>query len=152
MIFEDSLKLIKPLNNSHYIPEFEYCFKLFITPYYNSLIFMKEMHCAFFYKLALKKALMNENGYLETYEAHIRRNGFFILQLFVGINMAFAIVLSFSFLLLNFYFVIFILLISLPFKLYPLKFILGIGFSPPKNKKKYLYLIRHLIKLYLTII
>ena len=129
MIFEDGLKLIKPLNTADYLPKFEDCFQVFIIPIYNLLYFMKEMHGSFFYKLTIKKAKPEQSGYLENYEDYIQRNSYFILQLVAGINIAFAIILSIPLTLVNIYFNIFILIISIPFKLYPLKYILGIGYE-----------------------
>ena len=128
-LFEDSLRLINPYNNHQDVIFFKDCFTVFIIPGINLLYFMKEMHCAFFYKLGIKNDITGYNGDIHNYEYHIQRNSFNILALFVVINILFALVLSISYIILNTYFIIFILIISLPFKFYPLKYILGIGYA-----------------------
>jgi len=131
MLFKESLKYIKPVNNKDYIKDYEEDFKIFIIPAYNLLHFIKKIHFTFFYNLAIKKAESKKSGFLESYGAHIRRNKNFIFQLFLGVNIAFAIVLSIPFIIINIYFNIFILIISIPFSFYPLKFILGLGYTVP---------------------
>ena len=130
LFFQDAVRLINPVDDvDDYIPRFEDCFKIFIVPGFNLLYFIKTIHVAFFYKLTINKAELKENGYLQNYELYIQRNSYFILQLFVGINMAFAIVLCIPFLLLNIYFIFFIIIISVPFKFYPLKYVLALGYD-----------------------
>ena len=127
MIFQEGFRYINPYKET-YIPDFKESFKKFIIPVFNFLYFTSEIQCAFFYKLTTNNAEIRESGYLENYEGYIQRNYYFILQLVVGINAAFAIILSLSYILFNIYFIIFMLVISLPFKFYPLKYIIGIGY------------------------
>ena len=127
MIFQEGFRYINPYQET-YLPPFEKSFKKFIFPVYNFLYFTAEIQTAFFYKLSTNSAKIRENGYLENYEVHIQRNHYFILELVVGINIAFAIILSLSYILFNIYFIIFMIIISLPFKFYPLKYVIGIGF------------------------
>ena len=128
MFFQDGLRLIKPYNEV-YITTFEKSFRIFIIPVYNLFYFLKELHGFLFYKLSLKNAKPHSNGSLEIYENHIGGQGYFVLHLFAGINILFGITISIPFILLDIYSTIFILIISVPFKLYPLKYILGIFFN-----------------------
>ena len=125
--FQDGLRLINPIGaENDYKPKLKKSLFYFLIPGVNLLFFMAEMHIALFYKLAVKN---NEGSeYLSNYEDHIKRN-YIILQITVGIDIAFSVVLTFSYILLNIYFIIFLTIISLPFKLYPMKYYMGIAYG-----------------------
>ena len=59
------------------------------------------------------------------YENRIKSSSFVFILFFV-INALFAIVLSISYILINFYFLLIMWIISLPFKLVPIKYWAGI--------------------------
>ena len=127
--FQDGLRLINPIDpENDYKPKLRKLLFYFFIPGLNLLLFMAEIHVALFYKLSLKNDEDSGSGYLSNYEEHFKRN-YIILQIIVGIDIAFSVVLTFSFILLNIYFIIFLTIISLPFKLYPMKYYMGIAYG-----------------------
>ena len=88
---------------------------------------MATMHTQLFYKMSLSNR-EDHDGYVENYEDHYNRN-YTTLQILVGIDIAFSIVLTFSYVLLNIFFIIIMLIISILFKFYPMKYYIGIAYG-----------------------
>ena len=122
--FKDGLRLINPVGEG---TDFDLYLFFFLIPGINLLFFMATMHTHLFYKLSLSNKKVN-NRFLITYYNHLKRNKM-IFQILVGIDIAFSVVLTFSYVLLNIYFIIIMLIISIPFKFYPMKYLFGIGYS-----------------------
>ena len=93
------------------------------------LFFIDEICVSFFYKLTLKNTLRSDSYYELNYEDNVQKNYYFVLQLLVVINIAFAVMLSIPYILLSIYFIIFLLVISIPFKNYPVKYFIGIAYG-----------------------
>ena len=81
-----------------------------------------------FFIINYLKNVEKNDGYYGIYEGAIKKSHclFFCI---VGFNVAFAFALSISFLILDTYLKILILLISFPFKMYPIKYYFGIMFE-----------------------
>ena len=94
--------------------------------YFKFYVFCSVFLCRFYYKLLGKNA-KGQNGYLIIYEGPIKNTSLFFT--FIGFNSAFAFFLSIPFLIIDYYLKTLILLISLPFKLYPLKYYFGIMYE-----------------------
>ena len=128
--FQDGLRLINPTHIENDYPQsFRGALFYFLIPGYNLLFFIETIHIAFFYKLGIKNyELKKNNGYITDYENRINNN-YTILQIVVVFDVGLSILLTFSFILLNIYFIIFMLIISLPFKLIPMKYYMGIAYG-----------------------
>ena len=89
----------------------------YLIPFLNSV-----------YTIACISALLFYKMYLEDYYCYENRlkKSCFIFELFFVINSLFAIVLSISYIIINFYFLLIMWIISFPFKLIPIKFWAGI--------------------------
>ena len=126
----DGLRLIAPLSEKDYPPNFDETLKFFLIPGINLLFFMATMHISLFYKLSVKndKNKKNDNGYLLNYELRYNKC-YTTLQILVGIDIAFSIILTLPYVLLNLYFIVIILIISIPFKFYPMKYYMGIAYG-----------------------
>ena len=126
--FQDGLRLINPIAPDHDYPQdYDQSLTYFLIPGLNLLFFMATMHTELFYKLSLSNDL-GHNGYLRNYEDRYKNN-YTTLQILVGIDIAFSLVLTFCYLLLNIYFIIILLIISIPFKFYPMKYYMGIAYG-----------------------
>ena len=124
MIFQDGFTYI---NGS---ADEEYNFKeniIFLCPIIGFMYFAALFSIAFFYKLKVKDKNVNEE-YYGIYEDEIKdsENNFCKFETIVGLNIGLTFVLSFTFLILDIYFKILFILISLIFKGYPFKFYFGI--------------------------
>ena len=89
---------------------------VYLIPFLNLVFTIACISALLFYKMHL-------DGHY-CYENRIKTGCVF--ELFFVINALFAIVLSISYILLNFYFLLIMWIISLPFKLIPIKFWAGI--------------------------
>ena len=105
--------------------------KYFFIPFAYFLFFIAVIQIAFFYKSKFmkpkKKENDNDNDFLYVYEEHIKKR-IYVFILFLVFNILFSIILYIPYLLLYIYFKTFLILISIFFKFYPLKFFLGIIF------------------------
>ena len=130
LFFQDGLRLIDPINPEHdYKPEFRKCIFFFLIPGANLLFFIATIHIQFFYKLSIKNYDLTENnGYIENYENRFKDN-YTILQTLVVFDIGLSALLTFPFLIINIYFIIFMIIISLPFKLIPMKYYMGIAYG-----------------------
>ena len=124
---EDGLRFINP--NGHHYSEFTKILKFFLIPGFHLIFLIFQIHIEFFYILATKKARNNNNkNYLLSYGEQMERN-YTLFQVFIGFDVASSILLTFVFLLLNIYVIVFLLIISIPFRLYPMKYYMGIFFG-----------------------
>ena len=97
--------------------------KYFIIPLVSAIYFIGLVSACFFYKLYLANKESN-NGYISNYEGRLKKN-ILIFKLVIAINVAFAIMLSIPLFLYDIYFKIFLILISLFSKNYPMKYYFG---------------------------
>ena len=102
-----------------------------LFPYLNSLVFFGGLHI-YIYKWKTNVKTIGYNGkedflrfedYLKGDELHLN-----IFILIAGFDIFTVIFLSIPFLFLDIFFTILLILISIPFKFYPLKYLFGIGF------------------------
>ena len=98
-------------------------FFIFFIPIISFLYFIARIETSFFYKLAMKKEI-DKNGNLCVYIDHLEQK-----NKVITINIIFSIILVIPFFLINIYFILLSLLISAPFRLKPLKFIIGLIFG-----------------------
>ena len=118
------------VNDYHYQPKFKEHLLLALTPVLNLIFFMGGIHTAI-YKLDTKMVFEdNKDDYLN-FEQYIKgcgnRRDFFILIVALDIG-ATIILATIPFLILDIISTILIVIISIPFKFYPLKYLFGIGF------------------------
>ena len=127
--FQIGFDLINPIDREHYYGhDFHKALIFYFIPGINLLFFIAEMHVSLFYKLGLKNYKPKKyNKYIKDYELRYKKN-YKTLQILVGIDIAFSIALTFSYILLNLYFIIILTIISLPFKLYPMKYYISIAY------------------------
>ena len=120
MLFQDGYSLIKPERYDD--PDDYYSFlKIFFIPIVSFMSFVAYFSATFFYKLYLK----NEGSTCESiFYKNDNHGRFFLTEIVVNVGIAF--VLSIPFLIIDIYFKILLLIISLPFKNYPLKYYFGI--------------------------
>ena len=72
----------------------------------------------------MKNTILRDDGILPSYKNHLNKK-----DLVITINIIFSCILAIHFLIINIYTILLVLLISVPFKLIPLKIILGIAFG-----------------------
>ena len=94
---------------------------IFLIPFVNLVYIIACISTLLFYKLNLKYKDDNHE-----YEYRLKDKCFFTFEIFFVLNCLFAIVLSISYILINIYFLLFLWLISFPFKLIPIKYVAGI--------------------------
>ena len=127
MFFQDGFRFINHQREERgYYIKYSEAFKIFIIPFYSLLVFIYVIHYSFFYKLRLKK---RKGSYPRDYEGFMGNHHDDMLIIFIVINVAFAIMIAVPFVLLHSYLIIFLLVISLPFKNYPLKYFIGIAYA-----------------------
>ena len=130
MFLKEGFRFISPMGDdieSHY--SFKSGFIIFIIPFINLLFFIAMLQVSLFYSLILKGAIPNEHSYAIDYENNMRKNHYFVLPLFATINCLTAVLLSINYILLYTYFTIFLLIISIPFKNYPVKYFIGMMYA-----------------------
>ena len=122
---QDGFSVINPKNPKD--GEIGWRIKIFLTPILSFMYFVAYFSIVFYYKLSIANVEKND-GYYGIYEGAIKKSHclFFCI---IGFNVAFAFALSISFLILDTYLKILILLISFPFKMYPIKYYFGIMFE-----------------------
>ena len=123
IILKDTSVYINPTNEETR-KYFKKYLIIFLIPIVNFLYFVARIQCSFFYKLAMKNSKLEEHGYLTTYVNHLDKK-----DLFITINIIFTSFLVIPYFIMHIYIILFILLISFPFKLIPLKSIIGIAYS-----------------------
>ena len=120
MFFQDGYSFIKP--DQYDEPDAYYSFLIiFFIPIISFMYVVAYFSATYFYKLYMK----NKGGTYESIFYKSDNNGrFFFTEIVVNVGIAFA--LSIPFLFIDIFFKILLLIISLPFKNYPLKYYLGI--------------------------
>ena len=122
----DGYGYINPIKNNC-LNEYKKAFKYFITPIISFLLFSGTFQRILFEDLAFKNGKIN-NGIFETYLEHIEKFKY-VRPLPLIINDLTLIILVIPFFIIHIYFKFFILIISIPFKLIPLKYILGLFYA-----------------------
>ena len=102
-----------------------------LVPYLNFLFFFGALH-VFIYRLKTNvKRHSNGKEHFISFEEYIHGdNGHWdILIIIAGLDILTVLILSIPFIFLDIFFTILLILISIPFKFYPLKYLFGIGFK-----------------------
>ena len=136
MFFQDGLRLIAPINPDYdYGSKFRKLIFFFLIPGLNLLFFIATIHIQFLYKLSIKNFdLTKNNGYIQNYEDRFKKKkNCKILKIVIVFDIGLSVLLTFSFLIINIYFIIFMIIISLPFKLIPMKYYMGIAYGTYTN-------------------
>ena len=125
MLFQDGFTFIS-LKEDDWEEDYKSIFKLFLFPLLNFIGLVAMFSTSFYYKLQISHKLFIKHKRHGTkipgiYEGHLD-----LLMFVIIINSAFAIALSFSYIILDIYIKIILLLISSIFKNYPIKYYLGI--------------------------
>ena len=102
---------------------FDKMFCFFIIPLFSFIYFVGTVSGLLFYKLKVANKKL-DGSYIENYEVHLTPSSFTFLVI-IMMNAGLAIMLSFSFFMLDIYFKIILILISLFWK-YPLYYYLGL--------------------------
>ena len=95
-----------------------------IVPFVNLLYFIGCLHAILFYRMKYN----DENFDYNDYDGHFTsmdKNSFFIRTFFI-FEVACSILIAITLFVLNIYFTIIIIIISIPFKFYPMKYLFGI--------------------------
>ena len=124
IFLHNGFKFIKKVeeDNNHDKSDYKKKIKLFIIPFINLLIFIHEIQLSLFYGLYPKE----EN--FDSYDSYLRRHKY-IFEIVFGINIAFEILLCIPYFLFSINFIISLLIFSIPFKNYPLKYFIGVAYG-----------------------
>ena len=133
MVGQHSFRYIDPRAKENEIIDCKEAFFYFIIPGLNLLMFMAFIFRGFFFAMPIKKGEYKLNVAIPTYENYLGRNNQFISTIILCLEILNVFLLIIPFLIIYTYFVIFLLLISLLFKLYPLKFYLGMFYADSKS-------------------
>lgn len=98
-----------------------------LIPFINMVYTIGGIKYAIFYKLKTKRKYPN-NEFL-TYQQLIGKRHLTLMKIVGYSDIISSIILSLCFIFINAYFIIFMLIISFPFKFYPIKFLFGIPYS-----------------------
>ena len=121
---QECYRYINPIYNEINIIKFKQAFISFIIPVISLLTLIAQSQGIYFYKLIIKHENKEHTKKNERYYQHLKS-----YNNVVFINMGIALILVIPLFLIHIYFIIFILLISLPFQLIPLKYVLGIHYA-----------------------
>lgn len=128
MFRQDGFQFIDPIGNQHReYNRYKEILILFCIPVLNFLYFCAFIFSSLFYKLSVKNCEFKEDGYLKKYEAKLKEQRYF--DLIIIINGAMCIILAISFSLIFNFFILLLLIISIPFKQYPMKYFCGVLFG-----------------------
>jgi len=98
-----------------------------LIPFINMVYFIGGIKLGIFYNLQTIRKYPNHE--FLTYEQLIGERHHNLLGIVMISDIIASVILSLCFIFINAYFIIFMLIISLPFKLYPYKFLFGIPYS-----------------------
>ena len=131
MFLQDGYRLISPIGQEYdFKPIFSITMVIyFFLPTLNLLFLILEIQTSFFLNLATKNAKTDNNGFLENYLQHFKRNHICFAYIITTIVGLFCFALNIAFYVQTFYLIILILLISIPFKFYPMKYYMGIVYG-----------------------
>ena len=124
LFLHDGYIYINPISK-RYHNKYIKAFKYFITPIISFLLLSGTFQRILFERLAFKNGKINK-GKMETYEKHLSK---YSRHKALIINDCCSIVLSIPLFVIDIYFIIFILIISIPFKFIPLKYLLGLFYA-----------------------
>ena len=126
LLFHDGLSFIKKVDRNEDIQLIsnDYSILLILIPGINlcatNYIYVDQI----LFSLITKNISYDDKGNRETYLYKFQKTRFSSIIIYL---FAFSFIFnSISFFILNFYFIIFLLLISIPFKFYPLKYYFGL--------------------------
>ena len=142
MFSSDGYLYINPLVIGERIITFKEAFILFISPGVNYLLFCALIVKTFFTDVNINNTNKIFNEKILTYDLYLADRNSNIETAIIIIIVLTIFVLYISFFILTLYFCLILIIVSIPFKLYPLKYILGIVYS-----EKFWYYISKLNKL-----
>ena len=99
---------------------------LFLIPFLNLLILIAVFSSFLFYRM---NDHSKENGYQYMYEDRLKEGDGYMLFIIIGINKAIALMLGICFTILFTYVIIIFFLISIIFKEYPSRYIIGVFYE-----------------------
>ena len=126
IIYQDSLRFINPIINEFGRSSYKESLIYFTIPLISLLVFIRYFLNAFYYDMSMKNTELKENGDLDLYGRYLNRKDNFYSITFSIMDILYSLLLIIPFFILNIYFILLIILISIPFKFSPLKVILGI--------------------------
>ena len=129
LFYKDGIRLIAPIGNDkdNYKEDIYNNYLYFFIPGLNLFGFISTIHYAFYYDLALSNE-PSTNGFIRKYYDRYYDNHNIIYILF-RIDDAFSFILTLPFIILNMQFIIILLIISIPFKFYPMKYYIGLAYG-----------------------
>ena len=98
----------------------------FLIPFLNLLILIAVFSSCLFYRMNTHS---KEHTYQYMYEDRLAEGGGYMIFLIIGINVALALMLSICFTILFIYVIIIFFLISIIFKEYPSRYIIGVFYE-----------------------
>ena len=123
MFNQDCYRYINPIHNEPDINTFTAAFIQFIIPILHLLVLITQIQGIFYYKLAIKEDKIIDTSCVRYYD-HIS-----VYDKVVILNIGIAFLLVIPLFFTHIIFIIAMIIISLPFKFIPLKYILGIHFA-----------------------
>ena len=127
MFNQDCYRYIQPINYEEDILSYKEAFISFVIPVIHLFTLITQIQRIFYYKLVVKEIKKKEKekqGLEGRYYLYVDAYDYIVM-----INMAMAILLVIPLFFIHIYFIIFMIIISLPFKFIPLKYLLGIHFA-----------------------
>ena len=129
IFFSDGFRYINPLIYENEINTFQKAFKIFIIPGLNFLLFFAFMFQIFFADLLIQNTDEIFIEKIKSYDIYIYDKNHLIENLLIIFAAFICFTLFIPFFILIFYLTLLLIIISIPFKFYPLKYILGIIYS-----------------------
>ena len=120
IFYRDSVFYINYLNEERIYKIYKKFCIIFFIPIISFLYFVARIQTSFFYKMPVKKFQINTYGIIN-YANYLNYK-----YLFLFINIGTFLVMIIPFFILHIYFILFVIIISAPFKSIPLKSIIGI--------------------------
>ena len=125
---QDGFRFINPIGiDITRPPKYKKSLIIYFIPGINLLYFIATIHISFLYKLSLKDD-MSGKDIMINYEKRFEDN-YECLIFIILFDVISSIALSLAFIVLNTYFIVLLFLISIPFKLYPMKYYMGIAYG-----------------------
>ena len=121
MFYQDCYRYINPIHEEEILP-LKTSFKIFVIPVISLLNLITQIQGIFYYKLKYKKGNSNKK-----FEEYFKHSKFYDYIFLINIGIAFSLVIPLF--LIHIYFILFLLLISIPFKFIPLKYFLGMHYA-----------------------
>ena len=133
MIYQHGFRYIDPRAKENEIIDFKEAFSYFIIPGLNLLFLMAFIFRGFFFAMPIKRGEYKLKVDIPTYEQYLERNFKLISKIVLTLEIFIVFLLIIPFIIIYTNFTIFFILISLLFRLYPLKFYLGIFYADSKS-------------------